>query len=128
MSKVATSSNGSNARKAYTNKVATANGNNTKKANANIAATTNKPAKRKADGNTKRPDINIAATTSKPTKKNENAKIVEMANEIANANINKLANNARRVYANVIITADANVTAATNKAINKAKKYMPMYQ
>ena len=125
---MATSSNGSDARKACTNNVANKDESNAKGADANIAATANEPAKRKADGNTRRADANVAATASESTKKRADAKIVATANETATAYINEPANNAKRAHANGMVTADVNVTAATNKATSKARKRVPMYQ
>ena len=66
MSKVATSSNSSNARRVHTNKVATVDKDNVRRA-----------------------DANVVTTASKPTKKRADAKIVAKANETATANINK---------------------------------------
>lgn len=114
------SSNGSNATKVYTNKVATANESNAKRTNTNMATTANEPVKRRADDNSKRVDANVAVTASKPTKKRADAKIVVRASKTTNTNINKSANNAKKAYANVVTT---NVMAATNKVTSKVKKH-----
>ena len=101
---------------------------NTRRADANVMATANEPAKRRVDGNTRRVDANVAVTASELTKKRADTKIVATTNEMVIANINELANNARKVHANVVATADVNVTSATNKVTSNIKKHVPMYR
>ena len=119
---MAVSSNGSNARRVYTNKVATIDEGRTKKArvnaaatayaivmakrraDANVVVTASKLAKKKADSNTRRADTNVAAT----------------ANKIATAYINIMVINAR-AGANIVVTSN------TNKASNNTKECVPTY-
>lgn len=45
-----------------------------------------------------------------------------MANKTVTANINKSANNTRRINANIVATTNANVTTTTNKATSNTRK------